>query len=224
MVARALSWKTFRNLRRMAKLTSDRLTLEVRFREFDDCCWVQYDVLFLWDGLPMVDDTLLKRSPSAWADRGTGTFRANESDGDGLLPVLKRILDEDRADYWEPIEPDVILAFYPEQYFPFLPSHYTVAYEADHIKEARLERNRAKAAAGGRLADDPITIIAFADAYQWREAPAYSGNGLALVLRTQRGDLQRFHDQLAEEYEAFRRKWRIEERLREREENCQQIP
>jgi len=200
----------------MAKLSYDLLTLEIRFREFDDCFWVQYDVLFLWDGEPMVNDALLKRSPVAWADRGKATFRANESDGDSLLPVLKRVLDENRAEYWEPIEPDVILAFYPEQYFPFLPSHWEVSYEREDIKSAREERQQAKAAAGGRLPDDAITVIAFADAYQWRNCTAYMSNGLALVLCVRRNDIQRFHDELAQEYEIFRREWRIEERLRER--------
>ena len=202
----------------MAKLTCHELTLEVRYREFDDCCWVQYDVLFLWKDKPMVDDPILKRSPSGWSQRGKGVLRANEYDGDSLLPVLKRALEENEADYWEPTEPDVILAFYPDQVFPFLPSKWKTVHEAPRMKKERLARERAKKAAGGRLPDDPFTVIAFADAYQWKESHAYAGNGLALVMTARRASVERFYKQLAKEYKAFERKECLQERLREREE------
>ena len=201
----------------MAKLTCYQLTLEVRFREFDENCWLQYEMSFLWEGQPIVDDGLLKRSPAGWANRTYGTFKANEFDCDSLLPLLKRVLDENLEDYWEPAEPDVVLAFYPEREFPFLPSHSTSIFEADHIIRERAEREAAKRAAGGRLPDDLMTVVAFVDGYNWQNCCAYPGSGLALVLRSCRGDVQQFHDELSQEYEAFRHEWRIDERLRDRD-------
>lgn len=201
----------------MAKLTCHELTLEVRYRELDPYLWVQYDLLFLWKGEPMVEDALLKRSPAGWAGRGKGVLQANEFDGDSLLPALKEVIETNVAGRWEPTEPDVLFAFYPDQVFPFLPSKGRTGWEAPHIKKQRLARERAKKAAGGRLPDDPFTIIAFADAYQWKESDAYAGNGLALVMTARRKDVERFYRQLAREYQAFVRRERLHERLAERE-------
>lgn len=201
----------------MAKLTYHDLTLEISFREFDDCHWVQYDVRFLWKGEPMVNDKILKRSPSGWAKRGKSVLQASEFDGDSLLQVLKHVLEANEPKQWEPSEPDMLIAFYPEKVFPFLPTKWQSAYEAPHIKKERLARERAKKAAGGRLPDDPITIIAMADAYQWKECGAYYGSGLALVMTPRRKEVERFYKQLTKEYKAFERRERIHEQLAARE-------
>lgn len=201
----------------MARLNDHDLTLEITFREFDDCHWVQYDVRFLWKGEPMVDDKILKRSPSGWAKRGKSVLLANEYDRDSLLPVLKHVLEANEPKQWEPTEPDMLIAFYPEKVFPFLPTIWTQLNESPGLKKERLARERARKAAGGKLPDDPITIIAMADAYQWKECDAYYGSGLALVMTPRRKEVERFYKQLAKEYKAFERRERIHERLVERE-------
>lgn len=58
--------------------------------------------------------------------------------------LLKRVLKEDKADYWEPMEPDIVVAIYPEDYFPFLPSHHKLLYESDEHKAKREAREALK--------------------------------------------------------------------------------
>jgi len=195
----------------MARLTSGDLSFDFRYAGFE-YGWVQYEFYFRWKNEHIARDSLLKRWGEYWGRRPEGAFLANEYEEDGLLPLLKKVLDEDKADYWEPMEPDIIVAVYPEAYFPFLPSRHKLIYESDENKAKREERENLEREKW-KLPDDSYTVIIFIDAYNFREADAYYGQGLSLYLIVTRRDLEEFAEALESEYIEFKQKFKVEEWL-----------
>lgn len=199
----------------MAVLKKWDLSFEVVFRELDECLWVQYEIYFRWQGEPIFRDELLKRSPSGWVDRPKGALKANEHHGDSLIAVLEKVLDCNEFDYWQPIEPDIVVGFYPDAYFPFMPSHSKIIYEAEHVKTEALAREKQKRENGGKLPDDTITMVAMVDSYNFKDCVAYEGQGPAFIMTPSRENLEQFLSDLKAEWKLFEVEQRLEERIKE---------
>ena len=120
------------------------------------------------------------------------------------------MLEKDEPDYWEPLEPDIIVAVYPGMYFPFLPSHMKLIYERDEIKAKRIARDQEKAKKG-KLPDDAFTFIAFVDAYNLKDAGAYRGQGLSWQMIVHRNALEQFVADLEEEYRVFKESFGVDQ-------------
>lgn len=193
----------------MALLQSGNLGFDFRYTGFE-YGWVQYQFFFLWKGEPVIRDEALKRWSDYWNNRHKSAFLANSDEIDGFLPFLKKLLESDEADYWEPIEPDIIIAIYPDDYFPFLKSHMTLIHESEESKRKREARRKLKEEKG-KLADDLYTFIAFVDAYNFKEADAYYGQGLSLQMIVSRQDLEIFADDLEREYTEFKKAFKVDE-------------
>lgn len=198
----------------MATLTDSLLSFEFVFKNVDDCLWIKYEFYFRWNGESVFRDELLKRNPSGWSGRSPGALCANEYDRDTLLPVLQKVLTSTSPTYWQPTEPDVIIGFYPDQEFPFIPRTSAIWY-TDRIKQQMEARRIQKAAHNGVLPDDTITMIVFVDAYNWKNCAPYRGSGLGMIMRPKRSELAKFHRELQSEYRAFVVKERLAERLEE---------
>lgn len=195
----------------MAKLASGKLSSWIQFAGLE-CGWVQYHLYLQWNGENVVRDELLKRRGEYWGSRPKGAFLANELENDSLLPFVKRVLDEDKADYWEPLEPDVMIAIYPESYFPFLKPHYGTHWESPESKAKREARQMLKKEKG-KLPDDSFTVIVVVDAYNLKEATAYYGQGFSLHLIVTREDLEQFARDLESEYMEFKERVNMDEAL-----------
>ncbi len=189
----------------MAVLQSENLSFDFRYTGFEDG-WVQYQFFFLWKGEPVIRDEALKR----WSGRQESAFLANSDGRDGFLPFLKELLESDEAEYWEPIEPDIIVAIYPDRYFPFLKSHLTLIFESEDSRKES-ETRRALKKEKGKLPDDSYTFIALADAHNFRGANAYYGQGLSLQMIVTRQDLEAFADDLDREYAEFKKAFKVDE-------------
>jgi hypothetical protein len=194
----------------MAKLTSGNLTLEIRFREFDAAGWVQYEILFLWENKPIINDALLKRCNEYWQARNYGAFKANQYERDDLIAKIEKALETNEPVHWQPLEPDVIIAIYPEMYFPFLETKLEVLYESEDFRQKREQREKRKQEAG-KLPDDPITFIIFVDAYNFENSDAYSGQGPALIMCLNRSEIEAFCSELKKEYSDFSKKHKIDD-------------
>ena len=103
----------------MAKLHSDGLTLEIKFIDFKEE-WVEYEIKFYWKDEIIVNDNILKRNGEWWGKRSYGAFLANDYQKDHLIKTIKNVLKTCKSEYWEPLEPDAIIAIYPGKFFPFL--------------------------------------------------------------------------------------------------------
>lgn len=200
----------------MAMLRDNDLSLEFIFKEVDECLWLKYEVYFRWKDQYVFRDGLLKRSPSGWAGRSEGALCANEYDGDSFLPVLEKAIDALEPVCWEPTEPNMMIAFYPDQRFPFIPDREKEIYFADHILKQSEKRRKRKAANNGRLPDDVVTTIVYVDAYNLKGCSPYYGTGFTMILAPTRENLAKFYQELKCEYEKFVIEEKLEERLAER--------
>lgn len=193
----------------MAILSYGDLSFRFEFSRFE-YGWVGYQFAFLWKNQPIVKDSILKKSTEYWKNRGKGSFLANSYECDGFLPFLKHILQTDKADYWEPIEPDIIVAIYPDEYFPFLKSHMVLISERDDVKQAREAREQLKNQ-GMKLPDDLYTFICFVDAYNFKNADAYYGQGFSMHMIVTREKLEAFAKALEAEYQEFNQRYKVDE-------------
>lgn len=174
----------------MAKLQSDDLTLEIKFNSFENE-WVNYEIKFYWKGDVIINDNILKRDGEWWCKRNYGTFLADDYEKDHLIKTIRQILETNKADYWEPLEPDVKIAVYPKEFFPFLKSHWTLI---DNDEEEQIE-NEAQ-----EKCEDLFTVIIFIDSYSFKDSESYSGEGISLHMVVRRKDLEKFVADLEIEY------------------------
>lgn len=195
----------------MATLKSGELSFDFRYSGFE-YGWVQYQFYFLWKGKPLIRDDALKRWSEYWNGRAEGAFLANEHESDYFLPFLQKILASDQADYWEPIEPDIIVGIYPDDFFPFLKSHMTLVWESEESRQSRKAREELRQERG-KLPDDLFTLIVFVDAYNLEGADAYYRQGLSLHMVVTRDELQAFANELEKEYTEFKLRFKVDDYL-----------
>ena len=193
----------------MAILRDGDLSLEIRYREFEHGS-VYYDIWLRWRGEPVINDAILKRVNDHWAKRGTGAVKAGEYEECGILPLLRKVLESNEADYWQATDPDILLALYPGGAFPFPPSNRRLVHERADAKEARKTREQERATRGP-LPDDYIELMLFVDTYNFEGSTAYSGSGICFHMVPMRADLQGFYETLKQEYFKFREKWKMQE-------------
>lgn len=167
----------------MAKLQSEHLTLEIKFNRLEEE-WVAYEFSFLWKDEPIINDNIFK-SNRWWNKRKYGTFFADDYKKDHLIETIKNVLNTNTCDYWEPIEPDVKVAIYPDRYFPFLTEKFISVDETDTNK------------------GEWITVMVFLDTYNFKDCLSYSSEGVLLNLIVGRKDLEKFVTDLETEYKAF---------------------
>ena len=180
----------------MAKLQSDDLILDIKFIGFKDE-WIEYEIKFYWKDDIIVNNSILKREGEYWGKISNGAFLANDYQKDFLIGTLRDILQTNEPEYWEPLEPDAIIAIYPGMFFPFLKSHLI----EEETGEKEHEENEEKEQKKGKQPDDLFTIITFIDSYSFKNNRAYSGEGISLHLIVTRENLEKFADELEIEYQ-----------------------
>lgn len=205
----------------MATLQSRDLSFEFCFSGFEDG-WVQYQFYFKWQGEPLVRDDLLKKWGEYWGSRPSGALLANEDAGDGFAPFLRKVLSQDKADYWEPTEPDIMVAIYPDDFFPFLPSHHKLIYESPELQAERKARAALKKEKG-QLSDDRYTFMVFVDAYNLKRAGFYYGQGLTLQMVVNREELETFATCLEREYLEFKERFQVDRLNEEKDRMLEQL-
>jgi hypothetical protein len=183
----------------MAKLQSGDLNLDIKFMGFKDE-WIEYEIKFYWKDEIIINDSLLKREGEYWGKRSTGAFLANDYQKDFLIGTIRDILRTNESEYWEPLEPDAIIAIYPGTFFPFMKSHIIEEW----IGEKEHEDNKKRKQKKSNQPDDIFTIITFIDSYTFKNNMAYSGEGISLHLIVTRKDLEKFADELEKEYQNLK--------------------
>ena len=166
----------------------------------------------MWRGEPIVNDAVLKRTTEYWASRGVGVIRASEDEACSLLPFLKRVLRTNESDYWAPTEPDISMTILTDGRFPDMPAP----------RDGELARPQG--GAGGSVdsdananalsPDDLFRLLLSVDTYNFKDATAYSGQGICIRLSVTRAELQCFYEELRGEYVKFRKDFAVDYRLR----------
>jgi len=193
----------------MAILKNDDLSFEVVYKGFQHG-WVEYEFFHRWQGENIINDAILKRHNEYWGKRSGGALLANEHRECGILPLLKEVLRTNKPDYWEALDPDVTIAIYPEQHFPFLESKWKIVSESAETKQKRIEREKEKAEKR-LLPDDDIDVILFFDVYNFKGASTYYGDGICFKMTVTRAQITRFYDDLKQEYIQFKQKHAVDE-------------
>jgi hypothetical protein len=186
----------------MAVLSVGDLSLEIAYRDFRHG-WVHYDIWFRWRGEPVINDVVLRRGVG-WSERAPGVVWAHEHLCCYLLPTLREVLERNVPGYWEPMDPDVLLAVYPGEGFPFVPVDWRLVDFDPEAREARQAR-KAEREALGPLPGDFIDLLLFVDTYNFSPPrKGYSGNGICLKMVPTRQQLREFYEELRREYVVFR--------------------
>ena len=76
-------------------------------------------------------------------------------------------------------------------------------WASDEAIQKVLDHELVREVAGGRLPDDPFTIIFMVDVYNYGDEHAYHGEGPAMILVPRRHELRTFLDTLQAEYMEF---------------------
>ncbi len=179
----------------MAILKSGDLSLEIKYNSVEPD-WIVYEVKFAWKDEVIINDAILKRYGNYWGRRPPGTFLANDYESDHLIDMLKRVLETNEPDYWQPVEPDITMAIYPGKPFPFgMKDRWEFVDE-----EGREFYEEMK-----KIESECITIITLVDTYNLEGLNhAYSGNGLSLHLQVKKESLEKFVLELEAEYKGLK--------------------
>lgn len=120
---------------------------------------------------------------------------------DRLLPAFKDALTKNEPSYWEPWEPDVRVAFYPDMVFPFFESGPEILWQSESRKK-KIEEWETRKQQNNILDDDPFTIIILIDSINLFSGP-YSDNGIAFIYAETRKVMMDFYNKLEKEFREF---------------------
>lgn len=177
----------------MAILSSGTIKFEFQYSRKGHY-WIDHRVRVTKNDSPLIADHVLKD----YSDDYPEIILSDEFETDSFIPFLKKVTDKNQADYWEPEDPNIIVALYPDMYFPFLKPHGEVIYESEQLiaqREARQKLKKEKE----KLHDDTFTMIIFFDEFNFKDVSLYSSQGISFHLIVTRLMLERFISDLEEE-------------------------
>ncbi|MBM96960.1 MAG: hypothetical protein CMI09_14075 [Oceanospirillaceae bacterium] len=187
----------------MATLRDGDLTFEftfVRYYDPDAVGWLDIRFSFLWQGIPVFNDAVLKRSNDYWNERGPGEFLVRADIDDHLLAVLEYALASDQLVSWEPVEPDVSISLYPD----FRMAHWGESGEQPgKPSDTEATATRSPDAKPSHAPNDWFTLTVVVDLYQFRGADSYGGSGPGIQMVVRRAELNDFVQQLRAEFEVL---------------------
>ncbi|MDE0154880.1 MAG: hypothetical protein OXI88_10600 [Gammaproteobacteria bacterium] len=197
----------------MAVLMSYDLAFDFRYAFFDDD-WVIYQIGFLWKNEPILREQVLKyqdwREIPEDYEIPQGAFLANDVREDWFLPILGHVLDTDKAECWQPLEPDITVAIYSDNFFPFAPEIIERKGQQlqylNEMKEAKKKLKEEK----GKQPDDRFQLFVFADTKILKDSVSYTGSGIGLKMNVKRQQLEIFYNELEAEYTEFKKAFKID--------------
>lgn len=192
----------------MAILSSGNLSLEIRMTGRDMEDWIRYEIFFRYKGQSILDDRMLKYRDFShhWNSRPFGGVIGEDCDEDELITTMQKALDSGEPQYFEALDPGFLVAVYPNQVFPFIPSNRERVYQTDDLEQQEMDEELIRELAGGNLPGDPVTVIVRIDSFHFGDEIAYSMDGPAMILTTTRYEVQQFIDNLRKEYAAIKQK------------------
>jgi len=192
----------------MAILASGNLSIEFFIDTIDKYNYTHYEIILKYGNHDLINPRILfrytsyfdgKKSKGIWTD-------VDQNTGDTFIPFLENVLATNQPSYWQgDYPPDIVIAIYPEMFFPFIQEKWEIVYEKPEAREKRVERENLKTEKGV-LPDDLIQVICFVDSHNFIDSEAYSGNGAALHLTVERVELESFLSQLKNEYHSLKEK------------------
>lgn len=192
----------------MAILSSEKLSLEIRFREIDAQQNVQYDTWIRYDGKAVINPGILKRDDAYWNNRISDGLRASDGMDDRLIPTLQEALETNQPRSWQPVESGFSLYVYPEIFFPPTSQEdFERPFRLEYFPDSTEKPPEQRSAAGGKLPNDLINIYVPVDLFNFSGTHSYGGTGLAMHLCVYRWEVEDFLDDLKYEYAELLRRY-----------------
>lgn len=180
----------------MAILQTDGLAFEFKFWRLLEG-WMQYHYYFLWQGEPIIRDSLLCHPEDTdWKGRPTGALMADDDQRDecGLIKALREALETGERAVWLHNEDMIIVSVSPYHHHPLSPLQRTV----DMSKRGH------SITPDQKFPDDEFTLVVWADASNFKKFRGARTHGPMFHLQTNRKDIQQFLADLEHEYSEFR--------------------
>lgn len=148
--------------------------------------YIRYKVSLKWQGVPVLNEKVMKRGGSYWNKGKSGAFLIEEFGGPSLIKTLRKALDTGKKQFWEAWpESDALMSVFPHAYLPGL-----------------------KKVDKGDLFYNLCTIIFCGDIYQFKDSSFQNGggDGVAFVMRPDWEDYKKFVEDLEKEFKAVQKK------------------
>lgn len=161
----------------MAKMISDNLELEFKLLGHNEYDSYQLKCTCTWQGKPILNEAVMKRSGSYWSKGAVGGIMAEEMEHFSLIEDFKAALEKKEVRIWEAFpDPDICISIYPDCCFPYL-------NEKD---------------------ENYFSIIVSPDSYQFKDSSYYSGyEGVSFVMIQTIDQMYEFVQQLKDEFAAL---------------------
>lgn len=192
----------------MAKLTIHNLTLEIIYDSVRSG-WINYAVYFKWNGFPVINQNILRagRTRLGKAD----ALWAND-DHETLISTIEEVLEKREPAYWQSLEPDLSIGFYPGWVFPFTQTYERVPADISNREYYELLRKGEFVEAEHQMKrmdhsidKETIQVIAKVDTNNFTpgDEPGYGSEGISLHMVVQDWQLYDFLKELKQEYDEF---------------------
>ena len=126
------------------------------------------------------------------SDDDDGYIRVYEDVDRDILEFFKKILKEDKPDWWECVDDIIEIAAYPNEFFPFMTRRREISSVAEDLQTQSSRRH--PCAVPGYF-----TIIIFIRSYQFYKKDGYRPSGISLHLYVERDELERFVKEVEKE-------------------------
>jgi hypothetical protein len=187
----------------MAILGSNGYTLEMTLR-WDDIDGVVYDFVFKWQGKPIINEEVLKRSNEFWSRGPRHGLFFTEYAYRRPLRFLRDMLEATEPHEFSPTEPDVQIIVWPIDAMPH--DHSMVAYESEDRNKER-EEQEARKKQLSKLPNDLFQIEFFVDTYNFEGCSELSPDGITFRLWVHRSELESFVEELEQGREEIVRRY-----------------
>lgn len=207
----------------MATITCREFSLDIEFTQRGED-FIAYYISLTRNGVPVINPRIydgLSREGQKRV-RGAGA----DDTGERLIATLEWALQNNQATYWEPVDPDVTLAIYPDDVFPLDPAHRKVVrfnegspfdlsrptlapneievWTSEEADEEDAKYEAKKQALGGKHPDDLVCLI-LSISNNVFGGEGYSHTGPALILHPTRRKVSAFVRALKSEYRALKK-------------------
>jgi len=114
-----------------------------------------------------------------------------------LSLLIKKVLDTNQPDYWDSMEPRVVIGIYPNLEFPFLKEHETEKGNYYLFSENNdIQWSNLKSISSKEKGNYDYTIIVCLDSVGLQGEGLSFYQGMSLIIRADRDELEKFVEEL----------------------------
>lgn len=194
----------------MATLNGENnLSVEIRYHDFpgEEYDWIQYLLFFRHNGKPIVRESDLKQDAKWHENRPPDALWIEDDGADFILPMVRMALNTNVPVYFEMLEEDLTLSIFPSRYHPRLhisSKNYCCSREEALQQTAEIQANY------DRYSPAHYDFIFEFHTRIFSDDSPFASNGLLFRITAKRQEVERFNEELTDEYHAFNRNYNLD--------------